>query len=384
MTSITSIYAKIKRVADEERKKLIELVEQKKIIKYTTYWNILYDVNIEENLNYNMKGLTITNSDDFRLITSLTKVIILVNNIPIPNIKSYNIKLVILKSSFNGDFYNLPDTVRHIALDRSSVFNKFNQLPQTLESLHIDNNYNGSFKYLPRYLKHLKVNLYFNDEFTIFSNYPYLEYIDLSCSNFNKPIYNISKNIKKLKLPTDFNSYIDLSDSNLLSIELGLWNGDINKLPKSLIELESLGFNQPFDGRLFPNLKWARFTALNNHFIFPPNLETIIFGNYFDQYITISSKLKMLIFMDESTFNKPLKLESTNLTHLHLGLKYRQVLDKLPLTIKQVYLPMYYISYIDDISHVIFYMTDYELQEYYIQSDISHIYITNKDQDYID
>jgi hypothetical protein len=383
MIPITSIYAKIKRVADQERKKLVELVEQKKIIKYTNL-SILYYVDIEENFNYNMKGLTITNSADFKLITSLTQVIIIVNNIPIPDLKDYNIKLVILKSSFNGDLYNLPDTVRHIALDRSSVFNKFNQLPQRLESLHIDNNYNGSFKDLPRYLRHLKVNSNFNDEFTIFSSYPYLEYIDLSCSNFNKPIYNISKNLIKLKLPTHFNSNIDLSDSNLLSIELGSWNGDINKLPKSLIELDTLGFNQPFDGRLFPRLRWARFTALNDQFIFPPNLEIIIFGNYFDQNITISSKLKMLIFMDESTFNKPLKLEGTNLTHLHLGLKYRQVLDKLPLTIKQVYLPMYYISYIDDISNIIFYMTDYELQQYYYHCDISHIYITNKDYNNID
>jgi hypothetical protein len=330
------------RAIDDINHKILEyLYFESRYIKYQPEENFLIfhdDFNYKK---YRKESIEIRSETDFSRITPDTKVVIVCKDLSLVPLKNTNIKILILESSFNRELNNdLPLTVKHLIIDRSSVFNKFNSLPNTLETLYYENDYDGPLT-LPDTLVYLKTGHMFNNDLDTIPDS--VQYLDLSETYFNKPIHRISDNLKKLTLSFHFNSTINIRNSNLQSIRLSCWNGDINGLPESLVELNSTRFNQPFDGTLFPNLKWLSLENFTEEFICPPNLDTLIFGEYFNREFQIPSSLTVLMFDQFSIFNKPLNLRDSNLTHVVLNRRFNQPLE-IPESLKVIYVPRCYVT----------------------------------------
>ncbi len=128
---------------------------------------------------------------------------------------------------------NLPNKLTHITISANVPID---DIPESVEYLNLDGDFNLPVNNLPRNLKRLTLGLNFNQPL---GNLPdCLEELELSDS-FNQPIHTLPPNLKVLKLGDSFNSKIYSCGNNLEYISFGFgYELDLDMLPASVNRIE--------------------------------------------------------------------------------------------------------------------------------------------------
>jgi hypothetical protein len=274
---------------------------------------------------------------------------------------------------------NLPDTVERITI--GSGFELLDKFPRNIKDIDTSRNEYCIIKNLPENLLSLIISGPIPEKLPTtlkvldFSESDYNESIDkileslqnleVLClaKNYNQPINNIPKTLKKLVLGYSYNNSLDILENidNLEILELGLkFNQTLNNLPKKLKKLKfGHKFNQSIDN--FP-LSIEELEVNNNfnmsvkHLV---NLKIFRAGDLttkFKQPFTdFSNTLEVLELGDD--FNEDIKEYPPNLKILKLGKyhkfsinNYNKPLNNLPKNLRELYIYSYtFDQYLDNL-----------------------------------
>ncbi len=179
--------------------------------------------------------------------------------------------------------------------------------PSSLEEITFGYNFNQPLDNLPKNIK--KIIFHERDEGSSHPHY---------YSNFNQSIDNLPEGLTYLKLESCFNNSVDKLPSTLKYLELGYnFNKTIDSLPSDLEELviSSKMFNYP----------------VNN---LPTGLKKLTLGFTFNQEVEFLPGLTYLKLGNE--FNKPLDNLPNTLESLFLGDEFNNFIDNLPNKLKKL------------------------------------------------
>jgi hypothetical protein len=281
-----------------------------------------YDFSLNDCLPYGITHLVFVKSFNHSLRSQLPKSLIslsLSDNYNTPLIAGdlpESLKYLTLGKNFDQIDSVLPDGLTHLIF--GTCYNKsIHQYPRALKELTFGHEYNKPLNALPASLICIKFGDNFNQPVDVLKN-TNVRHVEFG-NDFCQDITCLPLSCKLLHLGWEFNEEIDLSAyNNLKAISFGgKFNKPIDKLPPNLFRVEfSYEFDQPIHTMGFLTC-----------------LTYIEFGHNFNQPVDAFKSLtclKRVVFGEK--FNQP--IDSFQylkvLTHVAFGEEFNQPLNKLP------------------------------------------------------